>query len=192
MTGTPHLPAPFQTDVQWPKTGLRVAFGLIWLVDAAFKWLPGFRDSYMEAVMGQSEGQPAWLQPWFGFWTNLEHPYSDAFLVAVAVAETVIAFSLILGSARKLVYAAAILLSLLIWATAEGFGGPYTNGSEDVGTAIIYALVFGFLLVTNYYQGPSTHSIDHYLERRITWWYRVAEVGHRQYYQALFAGSSVV
>lgn len=190
MSTTARFPAPFRTDVQWPKTSLRVAFGLIWLVDAVLKWLPGFRDSYMDAVMGQSEGQPDWLRPWFEFWTGLEHPYSDILLVIVALAETVIAVSLILGLARKVVYVAAILFSLLIWSTAEGFGGPYTDGSEDVGTAIVYALVFAFLLALNYYQGPSTHSVDHALERRISWWYLLAEVGHGDYYRATFGGGA--
>jgi hypothetical protein len=27
----------------WPKDALRVSFGVIWLVDAVLKWLPGFR-----------------------------------------------------------------------------------------------------------------------------------------------------
>ncbi len=30
----------------------------------------------------------------------------------------------------------------VIWSTAEGFGGPYTAGSTDIGAAIIYVLVF--------------------------------------------------
>jgi len=31
---------------------------------------------------------------------------------------------------------------VVIWAAAEGFGGPDTSGASDIGTAIIYALVF--------------------------------------------------
>jgi len=26
----------------WPKDALRIAFGIIWLIDATLKWLPGF------------------------------------------------------------------------------------------------------------------------------------------------------
>jgi hypothetical protein len=29
-----------------------------------------------------------------------------------------------------------------------------------------------------YYQGPARFSVDYYLERRIGWWHRIAEVGH--------------
>jgi hypothetical protein len=31
---------------------------------------------------------------------------------------------------------------MLVWSTAEGFGGPYTSGASDIGTAVVYALVF--------------------------------------------------
>lgn len=27
----------------WPKDALRIGFGVIWLIDAVLKWLPGFR-----------------------------------------------------------------------------------------------------------------------------------------------------
>ena len=45
------------------------------------------------------------------------------------------------------------MFSLLVWAIAEGFGGPYGSGSTDIGTSIIYALFFVGLLVLAYYAG---------------------------------------
>jgi len=155
----------------------RVIFGLIWLVDAILKWLPGFRNGYMDTIMGQAQDQPGWLKPWFDFWINLQHPQPAFFAYLVAVLETIIAVSLIFGFARKLVYIGAISLSLLIWATAEGFGGPYTAGAADVGTAVVYALVFALLLTLSY-QGTPRLSVDYWLEQRISWWHWVAEVGH--------------
>ncbi|HCX83613.1 MAG TPA: hypothetical protein DHV14_00410, partial [Micrococcales bacterium] len=71
----------------WPKTALRVTFGLIWLIDAILKWLPGFRAAYMDTIMEQAEGQPGWLQPWFRFWIDLQHPDSAFFAYLVAVVE---------------------------------------------------------------------------------------------------------
>ena len=165
----------------WPKTALRVTFGVVWLIDAILKWLPGFRTSYMDTIMGEADGQPGWLKPWFRFWIDWQHPHPYVFAYLVAAAETLIAVAIIVGFARKLTYAAAIVFSLLIWATAEGFGGPYTSGASDVGTAIIYALVFAALLTFAYYQGPAPLSVDAYLERRISWWHRVAEVGRRNH-----------
>lgn len=160
-----------------PKIGLRVGFGLIWLVDAVLKWLPGFRGDYMDTIMGEANGQPGWTKPWFDFWTNLEHPYTTFFAYLVAVIETIIAVALIIGFARKITYIGAIVLSMLIWGTAEGFGGPYTSGSSDIGTAIIYVLVFVALLSFSYDEGPSRYAVDTWLERRISWWHWVAEVG---------------
>jgi nitrite reductase (NO-forming) len=149
---------------------------VVWLVDASLKWAPGFRRDYMDTIMEQAQGQPGWLKPWFDFWVDLQHPHPAVFAYLVAVVETLIAVAVIVGFARKLTYSAAIVFSLLIWSTAEGFGGPYTSGSEDIGTAIIYALVFAALLAFSYYFGPSPVSVDALLERRVSWWYRVAEI----------------
>jgi uncharacterized membrane protein YphA (DoxX/SURF4 family) len=160
----------------WPKDALRIAFGLIWLIDATLKWLPGFRASYMSTIMAEAQGQPGWLKPWFDFWIRFQHPDAMFLAYLVAVVETLIALALIAGFARKITYSAAILFSLLIWATAEGFGGPYTSGASDIGTALIYAVVFAALLVLSYYAGPSRYSADYYIEKRISWWWKVAEM----------------
>ena len=65
----------------------------------------------------------------------------------------------------------------LIWATAEGFGGPYVPGSStDVGAAIIYTLLFLTLLIHDAGVGFSRLSLDSVLERRMPRWRRVAEL----------------
>jgi nitrite reductase (NO-forming) len=148
-------------------------------IDAILKWQPAFRADYTDALHGGADGQPSWLSGWFNFWINLQEPRASFFAYLVAVVETLIALAVILGFARKLTYLSAIVFSLLIWSTAEGFGGPYTAGSSDIGTAVIYALVFGALLCFSYYEGTPRVSLDYYLERRIGWWHRIAEVGHR-------------
>jgi nitrite reductase (NO-forming) len=160
----------------WPKDALRIAFGVIWAIDAGLKWAPGFRSTYMSTIMGIRDGQPGWLRPWFNFWIDLQHPRAMFFAYLVSVIETLIALALIVGFARKLAYISAIVFSLLIWATAEGFGGPYTAGASDIGTAVIYAVLFGGLLALDYYAGPSRHSVDYYLEKRYSWWWKLAEM----------------
>jgi nitrite reductase (NO-forming) len=185
MTQMPLQPnEAVQSYGHWPKTGLRVGFGVIWLIDATLKWLPGFRSNYMATIMGQADGQPGWVKPWLDFWTNSEHPYTTAYAYVVAVLGTVIAVALIVGFARKLTYIGPIVLSVLIWGTAEGFAGPYSSGASDFGTARIYALIFAALLMFAYYQGPAPWSVDVWLERRISWWHWVAEVGHHERYTA--------
>ncbi|HCU94523.1 MAG TPA: hypothetical protein DHU96_18105 [Actinobacteria bacterium] len=127
---------------------------------------------------GPGAGQPGWLKPWFGFWTSQQHPQAMFFAYLVAAVETPIAVALIAGFARKITYLSAIVFSLPIWATAEGFGGPCTSGASDIGTAIIYAVVFAGLLALSYYAGPARYSADHYLEQKISWWWRIAEMRH--------------
>jgi len=160
----------------WPKDAIRISFGIVWLIDATLKWLPGFRASYMSTIMGEAQGQPGWLKPWFDFWIRFQHPYAMPLAYLVAVAETLIALALIAGFARKITYISAIVFSLLIWATAEGFGGPYTSGAADIGTAIIYAMVFAALLTLSAYAGPARYSADYYIEQKVSWWWKLAEI----------------
>ena len=159
----------------WPKDALRTGFGIIWLIGATLTWLPGFRSGYVGMILGQADGQPGWLKGWFTFWINVQHPQAMFFAYLVAVVETLIALALIAGFARKITYISAATFSVLIWATAEGFGAPYTSGSADIGTAVIYAVMFLGLLALSYYDGPARYSAD-YLEKKISWWWKVAEV----------------
>jgi uncharacterized membrane protein YphA (DoxX/SURF4 family) len=85
----------------WPKYALRITFGVIWMIDAVLKWLPGFRSGYMASIKGAGMGQPGWLQWWFHLWTNLQHPAPTFWAVVVAVLETLVALAVILGFARK-------------------------------------------------------------------------------------------
>jgi thiosulfate dehydrogenase [quinone] large subunit len=161
----------------WPKYVLRITFGVIWLIDAVLKWLPGFRSSYMSSIKGAGMGQPGWLQWWFHLWTNMQHPAPTFWAVVVAILETLVALAVILGFARKASYIASAVFCVVIWGVAEGFGGPYASGASDIGTAIIYALVFVCLLTLAAYTGTDRYSADYYLERKISWWHKIAEVG---------------
>ena len=154
-----------------------MVFGIIWGIDAVFKWRPAFRHEYLDMVKGAAQGQPGWLLPWFHFWIWMIAPRVGLFSVATAITETIIALALILGFARKSAYWLTIVFSLMIWSTAEGFGGPYTAGATDIGTGIIYALAAVFLLALNATAGTSRYSVDAWLERRIPWWRVIAEVG---------------
>ncbi|MDQ6726825.1 MAG: DoxX family protein [Actinomycetota bacterium] len=149
---------------------------MIWAIDAALKWTPGFRSGYLGYLTDAAKGQPAWLHPWFSFWINTQQSHPDFFAYLAASVETLIAAALILGVARKVTYSAAAVFSLLIWSTAEGFGGPYTAGSTDVGASIIYVVVFLGLLALSAYTGPARYTVDYWLEGRISWWWRLAEV----------------
>lgn len=158
------------------KDVFRIGFGLIWLIDGGFKWQSGFHKGFADMVNSAGQGQPSWLHWFYTFTHNVFTPHAYVWAYAIASIETLIGLALILGFARKTTYVVTFLTGLGIWAVAEGFGGPYTSGSTDIGAAVMYAVVALGLLALNYEAGPSRFSVDYYLEQRIPWWHRVAEV----------------
>lgn len=154
---------------------LRAIFGIIWAIDAALTWQPGFADHFVGYLQNAANGQRDWLAPWFGFWIGLVSPNPEPFIWLVRIAETLIALGLLLGFARKWLYVLGAVFSLLVWSTAEGFGGPYTVGVTDMGAALIYVLVFTALALLDRIVGRSPYSLDYYLEKRRPIWQRVAE-----------------
>ena len=161
----------------WTASGVRIGFGIIWLIDAFLKWRPSFRSTFVEQLQGAAQGQPGWLAPWFRWTASLVHPHAALFAYSTAVAETALGLALVFGVARKTTYLFGAGYSLLIWATAEGFGGPYSVGATDIGTSIIYVVVFLSLLALNARSGPSPHSLDAKIERRWPRWRLIAEAG---------------
>jgi nitrite reductase (NO-forming) len=149
---------------------------LIWLIDAVLKWLPDFHKGLLGMVKMAAAGQPGWLHGWFHFWISTVQAHTDFWAYGVAVLETAIALALIFGFARKLTYMVTIFSGVMIWGIAEGFGGPYSGTSTDIGTAVIYAVVAAALLVLSQYPS-SRFSVDYLLEQRVSWWHKVAEFG---------------
>ena len=156
------------------KTLMRVTFGIVWMIDGALKFQPGF--SMLDNVQGAAVGQPAWLEPWFNFWIHLTSINPTFFSYSIGAIELALAFGLIFGFLRKIVYIVGFLYSLVVWSVPEGFGGPYGPGSTDIGTGIIYAFVFFLLMIVNAAFGPSKLSLDYIIEKRLPSWRRLAEI----------------
>ncbi len=134
----------------WRLTGiaiLRIVFGLVWGIDAWFKWQPSFVDNFVSYTTGALDGQPPQVRAWIHFWHHVVAVDPHVFAHAVAVGETALALALILGAFSNLTGVVGVLLSAVIWSTAEGFGGPYVAGSTDIGAAVIYVLVFAGLFL---------------------------------------------
>lgn len=137
------------SHARWTLIGLvRIVFGIVWLIDAQFKWRPAFIDGMASYLTGALTGQPAAVQVWIRFWVDIVNINPTFFAIFVALAETALAFALILGLFTNLAYLGGSLLAFVIWSTAEGFGGPYVVGSTDIGAAIIYLFVFALLFLT--------------------------------------------
>ena len=126
---------------------MRIIFGLVYVVAATLKWQPQFQNTFVQQISAVSDGQPAPIQDWISFWTHLVSINPLLFARIEATTETVIAVFLIFGIFSNLTYIVGIFLSLGIWSTAEGFGGPFIPGqSTDIGTAFPYAILFAVLL----------------------------------------------
>ncbi len=162
------------TRTETAATALRIAFGLIWAIDAWLKWQPGFRASMLPSMVAAAQGQPHWLMPWFDFWIHLMRPAPELWSYLIAIAETTIAVLLLTGLGRRAVYIGGALYSLMIWSTAEGFGGPYGQGATDVGPSIIYVLVFLAMLVMLHHRLDRHLALDNAIARRVPWWHRIA------------------
>ena len=136
--------------MNWRERGVgiaRIIFGLVYIVAATLKWQPQFQNTFVEQVSAAKDGQPALIQAWISFWTNLVSINPLLFARIEAAMETAIALFLIFGLFSNLTSIVGIFLSLGIWSTAEGFGGPYIPGhSTDIGTAFPYAILFAVLL----------------------------------------------
>jgi uncharacterized membrane protein YphA (DoxX/SURF4 family) len=121
---------------------LRIAFGCIWAVDAYFKWQPAFLDNFTNYIAEGAQGQSVYVQDWINLWVHGCSVDPHSFGIIVALSETAIAIGLLFGLFTKIAMSGGIAMALVIWSTAEGFGGPYVAGSTDVGAAIIYVIVF--------------------------------------------------
>ena len=121
---------------------LRIIFGGVWLIDAAFKWNPAFLNNFTDYLVEGTQNQSPLVQAWINLWIKGVSVDPHLFAIIVAIGETAIALGLLFGIFTELAIAGGIAMTLVIWSTAEGFGGPYVAGSTDVGAAIIYVLVF--------------------------------------------------
>ncbi len=155
------------TSMSWRGKGigvLRIVFGMVWAIDAWFKWQPDFQNNFVSFLTGALDGQPAPAHAWINFWIHVVQVNPHLFAQLSALGETAVAIGLIFGIFSNITMISGFFLSLMIWSTAEGFGGPYMPGSTDIGTAIIYAIAFVglFLASSGLYLG-----IDRWLTPRL-------------------------
>ncbi|MEO6871480.1 MAG: multicopper oxidase domain-containing protein [Chthoniobacterales bacterium] len=163
--------------------GVRAAFGVVMAVDAYLKWQPAFAAHYVGYLENAARSQPGWMAPWFNFWLQIVPPHAGLFIGATRWIETLIATGLILGFARRLTYLAGAVFSLLIWATAGGFGGPYTAGATNLGPALVYALVFIALILFARLLGSTPYSLDYLIGRRFPLWGSLMEWAPKSVWQ---------
>ncbi|MGB6501199.1 MAG: DoxX family protein [Thermoplasmata archaeon] len=161
------------------KTIFRLLLGVAWLVDGVLKFTSGYVGNFLSDVQASQSTAPGWLSGWYSFWAAQATTNSSLIVYTVGTLEITLGIALVFGLLRKIAYSGGVVLSLLIWAVPEGFGGSYASGSgtTDIGTGIIYAIAFLGLIVVNATYGPSRWSLDYYIERWLPAWSRLAEFG---------------
>ena len=131
----------------------RISFGVLWLFDAALKWLPAFLFHFSSQITSVIPGQPYWVAAWLGFVAEMIHAVGPVpIAIVVGLSEIVIAVALLSGRWLRLAIPFGMAYSLAVWATAEAFGGPYSSAGTGVrgsvlGNVLIYLIPFVFLWV---------------------------------------------
>lgn len=132
----------------------RVAFALLWAYDAALKFQPYFLGHYLDYLTtAQNNAGPAtWQGAYLQLWIAASQALGPTVVAAlVALAEAAIALGLLLGRGLRVLGPVGIGLSLVIFSTAEGWGGPYSLGAASdmpmrlFGIAIIYTIALGYV-----------------------------------------------
>ena len=154
-------------------TVFRIAFGIVWLIDGVMKFVWLQPSDVIKLVRVAVQGQPAWLQPWFNFWISSMTSAPAAYLYGIGLIELALGLALVIGLLRKSAYFGGIILSLMIWAIVEGFGGH--SRATDIGTAIMYVFIFVAIIIIERSANYGKFSLDALIERKLNGWRHLSE-----------------
>ncbi len=133
----------------------QISFGILWLFDAALKWLPAFLFHFSSQITSVIPGQPYWIAAWLGFVADIVRAVGPVpVAILVGLSETAIAIALLSGKGLRIFIPLGLAYSLAVWSTAEAFGGPYSSAGTGVrgnvlGNVLMYLIPFLFLWVAN-------------------------------------------
>ena len=146
---------------------LRIVFGLVWCIDATFKWLPGFISGQtLSKELGKaSKVHTPVIHQWIELWHSVALAAPHAFALGTAIIETLIALGMLTGLLSNLVFVGSAIFSFGIWSAAEAFGLPWTRpGITDLGPSVGYIIAALALLLA---AGGATWSLDAVLRPRL-------------------------
>ena len=133
----------------------QVSFGILWLFDAALKWLPAFLFHFSSQITSVIPGQPHWIAAWLRFVADIVHAVGPVpVAILVGLSETAIAAALLSRKGLRVFVPFGLAYSLAVWSTAEAFGGPYSSAGTGVrgnvlGNVLMYLIPFLFLWVAD-------------------------------------------
>jgi thiosulfate dehydrogenase [quinone] large subunit len=149
---------------------VRILFGVLWGIDAVFKWLPGFINGQTlgdELGAYQKVDIPI-IHEYLVFVNSVGTANPAGFAVFIAIVETLVAIALITGTFSNVAFIGSALLSFGIWSGAEGFHLPWTKpGMTDLGPSVGY--IFASLALFFALAG-STWAVDTWLRPKLGRW----------------------
>ncbi len=157
-------------------TVLRILFGAVWIADGLLRFVPGTyaQLSYWQVVMIE-DGQPPWLLGWLTFWAGIIAGTPALWWYGFGLIELALGFCLFTGFLRRPIYLVGLAVSILLWTVPQAFGGPYGPGSTDMGTGILYAVIFLALLHLDSISGPPRFTLDTTVGRQWPAWQRLVQ-----------------
>jgi uncharacterized membrane protein YphA (DoxX/SURF4 family) len=145
---------------------VRILFGVLWSIDATFKWQPGFIGGQTlgdELGNAKKVSTPV-VHQWLELWSTAGLANPAAFAVMIAVLETLAAVAIIFGILSNAAFIGTAVLSFGIWSGAEGFHLPWHQGMTDLGPSAGY--IFASLALF-FAAAGSTWSVDTWLRPRL-------------------------
>ena len=145
---------------------MRIGFGVVWAIDATFKFLPGFvHGQTLPDELGKgAEVKTPIIHQWIQLWHSIGTSHPGAFAVGIGILEVAIAVGLLLGAFSNVAFLGSAIFSFGIWSAAEGFHLPWTkSGITDLGPSVgyIFASLALYLLAAG-----ATWSLDDAVLRR--------------------------
>src|ERR1700686_2205048 len=113
-------------------TSIRIAFGVIWLIDGVLEWQPADFHNFSQLITAMSQGQPAPLGAVIlagQAVVALNPTLANGLLAAL---ETAVGLSLITNMLSRWALRISVLLAALIWVFGQGFGMVFMAGATDI------------------------------------------------------------
>src|SRR5438445_11739361 len=128
----------------WPS--IRIAFGVIWLIDGVLEWQPADFHNFLQLITAMSQGQPAPLGAVISAGQAVVAINPTLANGLLAALETAVGLSLISNTLSRWALRISVLLAALIWVFGQGLGMVFMAGSTDVQSGPLYVLASLMLL----------------------------------------------
>jgi len=137
--------SPRRLHLDW-WASVRVAFGVIWLIDGALEWLPADFHNFLQLITAVGQGQPAPLAALIGAGQAVVAINPILANGLLAALETAIGLSLITNVLSRWALRLSVLLAIGIWVFGQGLGMVFMPGATDIQSGPLYVLVSVMLL----------------------------------------------